>query len=72
MAGRHLATPDDSFVPDPRHGEHLVDPGARISDGTSVTVDLEAMPQHPEAAPSPARPDELVDRGQVGDGHEME
>jgi hypothetical protein len=65
MAGRHLAgTGDDA--------EHLVDPGARISDDTSVTVDMEAMPTPPEAAPSPARPEELTEHGRVGDGHEME
>jgi hypothetical protein len=52
--------------------EHLVDPGSEISDGTSVTVDLEAMPVRPHADPSAPRPGALVDGAQVGDGHEME
>jgi hypothetical protein len=66
MAGRHLATPGDDDA------DRLVSPGARISDGTNVTVDMEAGTDRPDAAASPARPDELVERGRVGDGHEME
>lgn len=75
MAGRHLSTPDDPAFRDDATGdrdEHLVDPGAEISDGTSVTVDLEAMPERPDVAPSPARPDRLVQGGLVGDGTELE
>lgn len=85
MAGRHLAPsggrgeaadypagiPNGGDSGDRRH-EHLVDPGARISDGTAVTVDMEAMPTHPEVAASEADPEALVERGRVGDGHELE
>lgn len=81
MAGRHEADPPDrgtatDRIPDDdpasAHRDRLVDPGAVISDGTSVTVDLEAMPDKPDAVPSPARPDALVEHGLVGDGTELE
>ena len=81
MAGRHLidpagrddATADDSGIPNGgEDGERLVDPGAVISDGTSVTVDMEAMPHKPDVTPSPPRPDALIEHGLVGDGTEME
>jgi hypothetical protein len=85
MAGRHLANAqhrDDAAdypvgLPNggsssPGRRERLADPGARISDGTSVTVDMEAMPTHPDVAPSAADRDALVRHGAVGDGHEME
>lgn len=78
MAGRHLSTPDDPAFREEEHddavgsGEHLVSPGAIISDDTSITVDLEAMEEHPEVEPSPARPDRLVQGGAVGDGTELE
>lgn len=85
MAGRHLAprrgggdaTEYPAGIPNggsTGHGrrEHLVDPGAVISDDTSVTVDMEAMHTHPHVEPSPARPDQLVRHGLVGDGTELE
>ncbi len=85
MTGRHLASAHDrSAAADypvglpnggdasPGRRERLVSPGAEISDDTSVTVDMEAMPEHPEVSPSPANPDALVERGRVGDGHELE
>jgi hypothetical protein len=85
MAGRHVASAHEREDPgeypagipnggSTGHGrrEHLVGPGSRISDDTSVTVDMEAMHSHPDVQPSPARPDELVRQGQVGDGTELE
>lgn len=85
MAGRHLATGRDRNgaieypvgIPNggsTGHGrrEHIVDPGARISDDTNVTVDMETMHTHPHVEPSPPRPEELVRHGLVGDGTELE
>ncbi len=85
MAGRHVADSrgrDDAAsypagIPnggDSGHGrrEQLVNPGARISDDTSVTVDMESMPTHPDTTPSPSNPDALVEHGRVGDGTELE
>jgi len=85
MAGRHLETAhhrDDAAdypvgLPNggdssPGRRERLADPGNRISDDTSVTVDMEAMATRPHVAPSTPNPDALVERGAVGDGHEME
>ncbi|MGN6325475.1 hypothetical protein [Pseudolysinimonas sp.] len=83
MAGRHLSHAGDDDVeypvglPNggdsaPGRRERLIDPGARISEGTSVTVDMEAMPTRPHAAPSDSNPDALVEGGKVGDGHELE
>ena len=85
MAGRHLETAHDRDdaadypvgLPNggdssPRRRDRLVDPGARISADTSVTVDMEAMPTHPDVTPSEPNPDALVEGGAVGDGHEME
>lgn len=56
----------------PGRRERLVGPGARISPGTTVTTDMEAMPTRPHVAPSAPNPDALVERPQVGDGHELE
>jgi hypothetical protein len=85
MAGRHRATSRDRDAAGdypigiPNGGpttrgrrERLVGPGARISDDTSVTVDMESMPTHPDVARSAPRPDALVEHGRVGDGTELE
>lgn len=45
---------------------------AIISPDTHVGVDVEVAPGTPDAAPSPADPDALVQHGLVGDGHELE
>ena len=61
------------------HARHVAESGhpleaqAVISPDTHVGVDLgEVAPGTPDAAPSPANPDALVEHGLVGDGHEME
>jgi hypothetical protein len=52
---------------------HILDDDAVISPNTHVGVDFDRLaPGTPDAAPSPANPDALVERGTVGDGHEME
>ena len=59
---RHVADPG-----------HPLEPQAEISPDTHVGVDLAARPSAAQdAAASPANPDALVERGLVGDGHEME
>lgn len=46
---------------------------AVISPDTHVGVDFDQVaPGTPDAAPSPADPDALIEHGLVGDGHEME
>ena len=53
--------------------DHPLEPQAVISPDTHVGVDLdEVAPGTPDAAPSPANPDALIEHGVVGDGHEME
>ena len=61
------------------HARHVAESGhpleaqAVISPDTHVGVDLdEVAPGTPDAAPSPANPDALVEHGLVGDGHELE
>ncbi len=59
---RHVAEPG-----------HPLEPQAVISPDTHVGVDLSGRPADAQdAAASPANPDALVERGLVGDGHEME
>ena len=85
MAGRHLAGSRarsealdyPTGIPNggaSGHGrrDRLANPGASISDDTSVTVDMESMGARPDAAPSATRPDALVEHGRVGDGTELE
>mgnify|MGYP005819363537 CR=1 FL=1 len=85
MVGRHLAGPRSrtsaadypAGIPnggDSGHGrrERLAGPGARISDDTTVTVDMEGALVRPEVEPSPAHPEALVENGRVGDGTELE
>jgi hypothetical protein len=86
MAGRHLATSRDrdaaaeypSGIPNggsTTHGRRrdgMIEEVNRISDDTSVTVDMEAMPTHPDVEPSEPRPDALVEHNRVSDGHELE
>ena len=53
--------------------DHPLEAQAVISPDTHVGVDLdEVAPGTPDAAPSPANPDALVEHGLVGDGHELE
>jgi hypothetical protein len=58
----------------PRHAAGApLEPRNVISPDTHVGVDLDAAPAGAaDAAASPARPDELIERGRVGDGHELE
>ena len=51
---------------------HPLEPQAVISPDTHVGSDSEVPPGTPDAAASPANPDSLVERGLVGDGHELE
>ena len=51
---------------------HPLEPQAVISSDTHVGTDVQVAPGTPDAAPSPANPDSLVERGLVGDGHELE
>ncbi len=61
------------------HARHVAESGhpleaqAVISADTHVGVELDQVaPGTPDAAPSPASPDALIEHGLVGDGHEME
>ena len=45
---------------------------AYISPDTHIGSDLGVAPGTPDAAASPAHPDALIQRGLVGDGHELE
>jgi len=52
---------------------HPLEPQAVISPDTHVGVDLSGRPAGAQdAAASPANPDALIERGLVGDGHELE
>jgi len=65
---------------DPQHeharhiaeSDHPLEPQAVISPDTHVGVDLGVVTGAEDAEASPANPDALVERGLVGDGHEME
>ncbi len=84
--GRHVnadAAADDSAAeqretarhaaPGASAAGHILDDDAVISPDTHVGVDFERLASGtPDAAPSPANPDALVEHGTVGDGHEME
>jgi hypothetical protein len=51
----------------------LLEDDAVISPDTHVGVDFDQLaPGTPDATPSPADPDALIQHGLVGDGHEME
>lgn len=57
----------------PHQQGHPLEAQAVISADTHVTVDFDVLPPGtPDAPPSPARPDALVEHGLVGDGTEME
>jgi len=59
---RHVAEPG-----------HPLEPQAVISPDTHVGADLSGRPPAAQdAAASPVHPDALVERGLVGDGHELE
>lgn len=57
---------------DPRARDRLVTPGSQISPDTHVGTDFERVPEGVEAAPSPSRPDALVDGNRVARGDELE
>lgn len=64
---RHSAPTGDSAA------GHPLEDDAVISPDTHVGVDFDVVaPGTPDAAPSPAHPDALIQHGLVGDGHEME
>lgn len=51
---------------------HPLEPQAVISPDTHVGVELSQVKDAQDAEASPANPDALIERGLVGDGHEME
>ncbi len=53
------------------HG-HPLEAQAVISPDTHIGSASEVAKGTPDAAASPSRPDALIERGLVGDGHELE
>ncbi len=51
---------------------HPLEAQAIISPDTHIGTEFEVAPGTPDAPVSPANPDALIQRGLVGDGHELE
>jgi len=63
-----LGTPAQEHSPQ----GHPLEAQAIISPDTHIGSAFRVAPGTPEAAASPAHPDALIQRGLVGDGHELE